>query len=80
MRKVVKTGSSLVVTLPKDVVTEFKPKPGDDVEVSVHPHTGAIIVRVGVRYVEDGKVTRRFASASKKVLDRYDATFRELAK
>ena len=29
-------------------------------EVSVHPQTGAIIIRAGVRFFEDGKVTKRF--------------------
>ena len=56
-RKIVKTGSSLAVTLPRDVVADFKLKAGDEVEVSVHPQTGAIIVRTGVQYVEGGKVT-----------------------
>jgi antitoxin component of MazEF toxin-antitoxin module len=79
-RKIVKTGSSLAVTLPSDVVSTFKLKAGDEVDVSVHPQTGAIIVRAGMQYVEGGKVTRRFRSASKKILDRYDAAFRELAK
>jgi putative addiction module antidote len=79
-RKIVKTGSSLAVTLPKGVVDEFKLKAGDEVEVSVHPQTGAIIVRTGVQYVEGGKATRRFSNASKKILDKYDRAFRELAK
>ena len=79
-RKIVKTGSSLAVTLPRDVVNEFKLKAGDEVEVSVHPQTGAIIVRAGVQYVEGGKVTSRLTKASTRILDRYDAAFRELAK
>ena len=40
-RKIVKTGSSLAVTLPHDVVREFQLKAGDEVDVSVHPQTGA---------------------------------------
>ena len=48
-RKIVKTGSSLAVTLPHDVVREFQLKVGDEVDVSVHPQTGAIVVRTGVR-------------------------------
>ena len=48
-RKIVKTGSSLAVTLPHDVVREFQLKAGDEVDVSVHPQTGAIIVRTGVQ-------------------------------
>ena len=79
-RKIVKTGSSLAVTLPRDVVADFKLKAGDEVEVSVHPQTGAIIVRTGVQYVEGGKVTTKFAKASTKIMDRYEAAFRELAK
>ncbi len=50
----------MAVTLPKEVVDQFKLKKGDPVEVSVHPRTGAIIVRTGMRYIEGGKVTTRF--------------------
>jgi antitoxin component of MazEF toxin-antitoxin module len=48
-RKIVQTGSSLAVTLPKEVVERFKLRKGDSVDVSVHPQTGAIVVRTGVR-------------------------------
>ena len=80
MRKVVKTGSSLAVTLPREIVDQFKLKKGDEVEVSVHPQTGAIVVRTGVRYFEGGKVTKRFTEASRRILAKYDEAFRELAK
>jgi putative addiction module antidote len=79
-RKIIRTGSSLAVTLPKDVVDRFKLKKGDEVEVSVHPQTGAIIVRTGVRYIEGGKVTKRFNQRAQKVLAQYDKAFEELAK
>ena len=79
-RKVVKTGSSLAVTLPREIVAEFQLEPGDEVDVSVHPQNGAIIIRAGVRYFEDGRVTKRFKEASRRVLDRYDKAFAELAK
>lgn len=79
-RKVVKTGSSLAVTLPREVVAEFKLKAGDEVDVSVHPQTGAIVVRPGVKYFEDGKVTPRFKEIARRVLERYDKAFEELAK
>ena len=59
-RKIVKTGSSLAVTLPHDVVETFKLKAGDEVDVSVHPQTGAIVIRPGIVYFEGGKVTKRF--------------------
>ena len=79
-RKIVRTGSSLAVTLPKEVVDQFKLKKGDPVEVSVHPQTGAIVVRTGVRYVEGGKVTKRFNERARNVLAKYDKAFEELAK
>jgi putative addiction module antidote len=79
-RKIVKTGSSLAVTLPHDVVQEFQLKAGDEVDVSVHPQTGAIVVRTGIGYVEGGKVTKRFKAAADRALKRYDRAFRELAK
>ena len=79
-RKVVKTGSSLAVTLPREVVDEFKLTAGDEVDVSVHPQTGAIVVRPGVRYFEDGKVTRRFDRLAGDLLKRRAKLYRELAK
>lgn len=79
-RKIVQTGSSLAVTLPKEVVEQFKLKKGDAVDVSVHPRTGAIVVRTGVRFIEGGKVTAALNTRARKVLDRYDKAFEELAK
>lgn len=79
-RKIVQTGSSLAVTLPREVVDQFKLKKGDSVDVSVHPKTGAIVVRAGTPLLEGGKVTRRFTATSDKILAKYDAAFRELAK
>ena len=79
-RKIVQTGSSLAVTLPKDIVQQLKLKKGDEVDVSVHPQNGTIMVRAGIRYVEGGKVTRRFKEAADRILKRYDKAFEELAK
>jgi putative addiction module antidote len=79
-RKIVQTGSSLAVTLPREVVDEFKLKKGDEVEVSIHPQSGAIIVRPGIRYVEGGKVTARFEQLSRSVMKKYDKAFKALSK
>ena len=78
-RKIIQTGSSLAVTLPREVVDRFKLKKGDEVEVSVHPQTGAIVVRTAVRYFENGKVTKRFAGLAQGSLRRYDKAFKKLA-
>lgn len=79
-RKIVQTGSSLAVTLPREVVEEFKLKKGDEVEVSVHPQTGVITIRPGVLYFEDGKVTKRFRKLSADLIRRRAKLYRELAK
>lgn len=79
-RKLVQAGGSLAVTLPVEVVREFKLKKGAEVDVSVHPQTGAVTIRPGVRYLEDGKVTRRFGKLAEAVAERYAESFRDLAK
>ena len=80
VRRIVQTGSSLAVTLPADVVAQLKLKKGDEVDVTVHPQTGAIIVRAGVPLLEGGKVTKRVSDTSKRIMAKYDAAFRALAK
>lgn len=79
-RKIVQTGSSLAVTLPKDIVERLGLKKGDEVEVSAHPLNGTIVVRPPVRYFEGGKVTKRFRQLSENLLKRRAKLYRELAK
>jgi antitoxin component of MazEF toxin-antitoxin module len=80
VRKLVQIGSSLAVTLPSEVVKEFKLKKGKNVEVSVHPLTGAVTIRPGIKYFEEGRVTARFRKLAEDVMDRYNEAFKELAK
>jgi antitoxin component of MazEF toxin-antitoxin module len=79
-RKLVQAGGSLAVTLPREVVQAFELEKGMTVDVSVHPQTGAVIVRPGVRYFEGGKVTQRFRKLAEEIAERYEESFRELAK
>jgi len=79
-RKIVQIGSSLAVTLPSEVVKEFKLKKGDTVDVSIHPQSGAVTIRPGIKYFENGKVTRRFRALAEEVRREYDDAFRKLAK
>ena len=79
-RKIVQTGSSLAVTLPAEVVEAFGLKKGQEVDVAVHPATGAVVIRPGVRMFEEGRVTSRFRTLADSVLERYDKAFEELAK
>ncbi len=79
-RKLVQVGSSLAVTLPAEVVQEFRLEKGMSVDVSVHPQTGAVTIRPGVHYFEAGKATKRFERLAESVAGRYAESFRELAK
>jgi bifunctional DNA-binding transcriptional regulator/antitoxin component of YhaV-PrlF toxin-antitoxin module len=79
-RKIVRTGSSLAVTLPKEIVDLFKLKAGDEVDVSVHPQTGAVILRAGTPFFEDGKVSPRFKRLAADLRRRRARLYTELAK
>jgi len=79
-RKLVQAGGSLAVTLPAEVVEAFKLRKGMSVEVSVHPQTGAVTIRPGVRYLEAGRTTKRFNRAVDALLDTRHAVYEELAK
>lgn len=46
----------------------------------MRPQSRAVIVRAKVRYVDGGKVTKRFEEAAKRVLKRHGRAFKELAK
>ena len=80
VRKLIQIGSSLAVTLPVEIVKEFKLRKGQSVELAVHPVTGAVTIRPGIKYFEEGKVTKRFRKMAEDVRRRYDPAFRELAK
>ncbi len=79
-RRLVQAGGSLAVTLPAEVVQELKLKKGMSVEVSVHPQTGAVTIRAGVRYFERGKVTKRLEDLADELRERRSKLYRALAK
>lgn len=53
---------------------EPKLKKGQEASVS------AVTIRPGVKFFEEGKVTRRFKTKADEIRRRFDAAFRELAK
>lgn len=79
-RKLVQAGSSLAVTLPAEVVHAFRLEKGQEVDVTVHPVSGAVIVRAGTRHYEEGEVTPRFRRAVSTLLKKRAAVYRTLAK
>lgn len=79
-RKLVKTGGSLAVTLPADLVEAFGLEKGQDVDLSVHPATGAITIRLGVHEFDDGRPTKRFRAKVEELIKERAALYRALAK
>jgi len=79
-RKLVQAGSSLAVTLPAEVVHAFGLEKGQEVEVTVHPASGAVIVRAGTAHYERGEVTPRFRRVVASLLKKRAAVYRTLAK
>jgi antitoxin component of MazEF toxin-antitoxin module len=79
-RKLIQAGTSLAVTLPVEVVKAFRLKKGHTVEVSVHPVTGAVTIRPGVKYFDEGKVTKKFVKIVEALLEKRADLYRELAK
>ncbi len=77
-RSLVQTGSSLAVTLPMEVVQAFNLRKGQEVEVSVHPLTGAVTIRPGIARVEGGQVTAAFRALADAILARRTGALRRL--
>ena len=75
-----KTGSSLAVTLPAEIVDSFGLEKGQDVDLSIHPATGAITIRLGVREFEGGRTTRRYRDRVDELVKERAALYRALAK
>ena len=69
-RSLVQTGSSLAVTLPIDIVQAFRLRKGQEVDLTVHPISGAITIRLGVAWFESGHVTSEFRTLADEVLER----------
>ena len=79
-RKLVKAGSSLAVTLPAEVVHAFRLEKGQEVDVTVHPVSGAVIVRTGTAHFEEGAITPAFRKRVASLMRRRAAVYRSLAK
>ena len=76
-RSLVQIGSSLAVTLPIDVVQAFGLRKGQEVDLTVHPISGAIAIRPGVAWFESGQVTADFRTLADEVLERRAGLLKE---
>jgi hypothetical protein len=61
-----------------DVVQAFGLQKCQEVELSVHPRTGAITIRPGVAYLDGGQIGDRFRALADEVLARRSALPRKM--
>lgn len=79
-RSLVQAGSSLAVTLPVDVVQAFGLRKGLEVDVTVHPGTGAITIRPGVLWLERGEVGPEFRALAEEIVGRRAALVKKASR
>ena len=79
-RSIVQTGSSLAVTLPIEVVQTFSLEKGQEVDVSIHPLTGAVVIRPGIAWLDGGRITDAFRALADDVLSRRAALPKRLVR
>jgi antitoxin component of MazEF toxin-antitoxin module len=79
-RRLVQAGNSLAVTLRAEVVESFGLEKGREVDVSIHPQTGAVTIRPGIALIEGGKMTRRLGKHIDDLLARRAELYRRLAR
>ena len=79
-RSLVQIGNSLAVTLPIEVVQTFGLRKGQDVDVTVHPISGAVTIRPGIAWLDAGQVSADFRALADEVLERRAGFLRKRAK
>lgn len=78
-RKLVKSGNSVAVTLPSDLVKELGIKPGAEVDVNADPAREVITIRLQPRQFEAGTATRIFRQRVNQLLADRDDVHRRLS-
>ncbi len=78
-KKIVRVGNSLAVTLPRELVEQFDLKAGMDVEASINPRSGRLVIEAGVPYFESGKATKKFDALADKLIRRRKKLLERLA-
>lgn len=75
---VIKIGNSAGVTIPKNILTQLKLKPGSKVVVEPDSMGGIVVRKKGA--VGKSSITPGFVDIVNRVNKRYASSFRELAK
>ena len=78
-RKVFKTGNSLVVSLPKEILEPLGVSDGLDVSVELDRHKGQVVIRPSRRLEQSG-VDDEFARQVSEFIEEYRPALNALAK
>ena len=77
-RKIFKSGSSLVITLPKDMLAYLQLGEGDKVHLSLDPERGQIVITPAEIPTETPAVDREFAGQVADFIEKYRPALEEL--
>jgi putative addiction module antidote len=79
LRKLFKTGNSIVVSLPKDVIESLGVSEGTDVSVELDRENRQIIIRPAEQSIA-GSITETFANQLAEFIEEYRPALEALAK
>jgi len=79
VRKIFKTGNSLVVSLPKEFIQQAGLHEGSEVSIVVDPDSKQIMIEAATPRVEDG-IDAEFAQQVDTFINRYRPALEALAK
>ncbi|MFO7944240.1 MAG: AbrB/MazE/SpoVT family DNA-binding domain-containing protein [Anaerolineales bacterium] len=77
-RKIFRSGSSLVVTLPKDMLAYLEIGEGDEVHLRLEAEQCQILVKPAESPAETSKVDREYASQMADIIEKYRPALVEL--
>jgi len=78
IRKIFKTGNSLVVSLPRPLLAELGLGEGDPVSCEVDARRGGLVLRPVLPAARQGPVGREFCVMVEDFLGRYEDVLKEL--
>lgn len=80
LRKIFKTGNSVVVSLPKDIIEYLDMDEGTEVNVELDREKRQIVIKPAERPVEIAGVDLEFAHQINEFIEQYRPALEELAK
>ena len=80
LRKVFKTGNSIVVSLPKEALATLNISEGTDVNISIDHVNKQVIIKPMINSLKAHGITEEFSKQVDEFIERYRPALDELAK